>query len=51
MKTSDADPGFEDQIAQWREFILKRRGVVAADADELESHLRDQAADLQAAGL
>jgi len=49
VKTSDA--GFEAQIAQWREFILKRRGVVAADADELESHLRDQAADLQASGL
>lgn len=51
MKTSDAEAGFEDQIAQWREFILKRRGVTAADADELESHLRDQAADLQASGL
>ena len=49
MKTSDA--GFEAQIAQWREFILERRGVTAADADELESHLRDQAADLQASGL
>ncbi len=51
MKTSDAEAGFEAQIAQWREFILKRRGVVTADADELESHLRDQAADLQASGL
>jgi hypothetical protein len=51
VKTSDADAGFEDQIAQWREFILKRRGVVAADADELESHLRDQAADLMTLGL
>ncbi|HEX7589888.1 MAG TPA: permease prefix domain 1-containing protein [Demequinaceae bacterium] len=51
MKTSDAEAGFEAQIAQWREFILKRRGVVTADADELESHLRDQAADLMASGL
>ena len=51
VKTSDAVAGFEAQIAQWREFILKRRGVTAADADELESHLRDQAADLQASGL
>jgi hypothetical protein len=51
MKTSDAEAGFEAQIAQWREFILKRRGVVKADADELESHLRDQVADLMASGL
>jgi hypothetical protein len=51
VKTFDADAGFEAQIAQWREFILRRRGVVAADADELESHLRDQAADLMASGL
>ncbi len=51
VKTSDAEAGFEAQIAQWREFILRRRGMSSADADELESHLRDQAADLQASGL
>ncbi len=51
MTTPDDEAGFEAQVAQWREFILGRRGVSAADADELESHLRDQAADLQASGL
>ena len=47
----DGRVGFESQVAQWREFLLGRRGVSAADADELESHLRDQAAELQGAGL
>jgi hypothetical protein len=42
---------FEEQIAQWRTFILKRRAVDAPDAEELEDHLRSQAADLIAAGL
>ncbi len=51
MNAKAAEAGVEAQIAQWREFILRRRGVTAADADELESHLRDQAADLQASGL
>ena len=41
----------EDQIAQWRSFILKRRAVDAPDAEELEDHLRSQAADLIATGL
>jgi hypothetical protein len=49
--TPDAAAAFEAQVAQWRAFILTRRGVSAADADELESHLRDQAADLQRSGL
>ena len=51
MTTSDARADFEAQVAQWRAYVLKRKGIGAADADELESHLRDQAADLQASGL
>lgn len=48
---SAAEPSFEAQVGEWRAFALKRRGVTAADADELEGHLRDQAADLQQSGL
>ncbi len=47
----DESAAMEDQIAQWRTFILKRRAVDAPDAEELEDHLRSQAADLIAAGL
>ena len=41
----------EQQIAGWRAAILRGRAVDAADADELEGHLREQVADLEAAGL
>jgi len=51
MTTDDARAYVDAQIAQWREYVLKRTGVDAADADELESHLRDQAADLERTGL
>ena len=43
--------GLDNQIAQWRAYILKRRAVSSPDADELEDHLRSQAADLVKAGL
>ncbi len=51
MTTSDARADFEAQVAQWRAYVEKRKGIGAADADELEAHLRDQAADLQSSGL
>lgn len=44
------DPTFEQQIASWRSFV-QRRSTVAPDIDELEDHLRDQVADLEATGL
>ena len=45
------DAETENQIAGWRAAILRGRAVDAADADELEGHLREQVADLEAAGL
>jgi hypothetical protein len=46
------EPTILDQsIAQWRTAVMKGRSVDQADADELESHLREQIADLEAAGL
>lgn len=41
----------DTQLAEWRSAVMRGRSVDAADADELESHLREQVADLQAAGL
>ena len=45
MADLDAD------IALWRTAVTKSSAVDAADADELESHLREQVADLAAVGL
>lgn len=41
----------ETQIGAWRTAILRGRAIDAADADELEGHLREQISDLEAAGL
>ena len=45
------DETLEQQIAQWRAHLLRRRAVNPADVEELESHLREQVAALQDAGL
>ena len=44
-------PDLDALIAQWRAGLDQQRAVDAADADELEDHLRDQIADLGSAGL
>ncbi|MBX3098259.1 MAG: hypothetical protein KF761_01645 [Salinibacterium sp.] len=41
----------DTHIAQWRAAILRGGAVSSDDADELESHLREQADELVAAGL
>ncbi|HZJ40154.1 MAG TPA: permease prefix domain 1-containing protein [Demequina sp.] len=41
----------ESQIAEWRAYVAKAPAVDGRDADELEAHLRDQIAELDAAGL
>ena len=41
----------EAQIAQWRAWLRRRPAMRRPDADELESHLRDQIAALVGAGL
>jgi hypothetical protein len=41
----------EARIAQWRAALAGSRALSPADVDELEEHLRDQIADLGAAGL
>lgn len=41
----------EEQIAQWRLYLRRRRTIQGPDIDELEGHLRDQIAVLRDAGL
>jgi len=41
----------ETQIAEWRTYVAKSPAINGHDVDELESHLRDQIADLDAVGL
>jgi hypothetical protein len=41
----------EVEIAEWRSFVTEAPAVDGREVDELEAHLRDQIADLNAAGL
>jgi hypothetical protein len=41
----------ELRIAEWRAYVAKAPAVDGRDVDELEGHLRDQIAELAAAGL
>ncbi len=41
----------ESQIAEWRAYVAKAPAVDGRDVDELETHLRDQIAELDAASL
>jgi hypothetical protein len=41
----------ESQIAVWRAYVAKAPALNGRDVDELEAHLRDQIAELDAAGL
>jgi uncharacterized membrane protein len=41
----------ESEIAAWRAYVGRAPAIDGRDVDELEAHLRDQIADLDAAGL
>src|SRR5438876_1249989 len=49
--TTFADQPLEEQIAQWRTYLRRRRGVHGPDVEELEGHLRDQLTALTESGL
>src|SRR5437660_12010572 len=49
--TTFADQPLEDQIAEWRAYLRRRKALHSPDVDELEGHLRDQLAALAEAGL
>jgi hypothetical protein len=46
-----SDHGLDEQIAQWRAYLRRRRAIDAPDVEELEAHLRDQVGALSQAGL
>lgn len=48
---NDARFNLEAAIASWRSFVLSKRTISPDDADELESHLRDEVDDLVAQGM
>ena len=49
--TVSADQPLEEQIAQWRHYLRRRRAFQGPDIEELEGHLRDQLTALTEAGL
>ncbi|MFF0152054.1 permease prefix domain 1-containing protein [Micromonospora sp. NPDC005203] len=51
MTTHDGPEELEEQFAQWRRYVLRRRELQAVDADELEDHLRGSVDELVTAGL
>ena len=51
MTTSADRSPLEEQIAQWRMYLRRRRAIHGPDVEELEGHLRDQMAVLTEAGL
>ena len=47
----DSHHELEAQIAEWRAYMLRRRELRTADAEELEDHLRSRITELTEAGL
>lgn len=51
MTTQHHDAALEEQIEQWRNYLLRRQAIHTVDVAELEDHLREQVANLADAGL
>ncbi|GIH02498.1 hypothetical protein Rhe02_05650 [Rhizocola hellebori] len=51
MTAPEGQEGLEAQLAQWRQYVQRRRELQPADADELEDHLRGSVDELVAVGL
>jgi hypothetical protein len=51
MSASDRAVSLEEQIDLWRSYLRRRQAIHSVDAAELEDHLREQVANLTAAGL
>lgn len=51
MADSNNNAALEEQIAQWRGYLLRRQAIHEVDVAELEDHLRAQVAGLTEAGL
>ncbi len=51
MPTPGDTRSLEEQIDQWRSYLLRRQAIHSVDVAELEDHLREQIAALGDAGL
>jgi hypothetical protein len=51
MSAPDHSVSLEEQIDQWRSYLLRRQAIHSVDVAELEDHLREQVAVLAEAGL
>ncbi len=51
MSKSEKSVSLEEQIDQWRSYLLRRQAIHSVDIAELEDHLREQVAALVKAGL
>jgi len=51
MPNTDQLTSLENQIDQWRSYLLRRQAIHSVDVAELEDHLREQVAMLTDAGL
>jgi hypothetical protein len=51
MTPAPSESLLEEQIAQWRSYLLRRQAIHSVDVAELEDHLREQVAGLVDVGL
>jgi hypothetical protein len=51
MSTPENTASLEEQIDQWRSYLVRRQAIHSVDVAELEDHLREQVAMLVDAGL
>lgn len=51
MSKSGDTVSIEEQISQWRNYLLRRQAIQSVDVAELEDHLREQVGALVKAGL
>ena len=51
MSKSEKSVPLEEQVGQWRSYLLRRQAIHSVDVAELEDHLREQVAALVKAGL
>jgi hypothetical protein len=51
MSKSEKPVSLEEQVDQWRSYLLRRQAIHSVDVAELEDHLREQVAVLVKAGL
>ena len=51
MTKPEESGSLEEQVDQWRSYLLRRQAIHSVDVAELEDHLREQVAGLVEAGL